>query len=42
MTNDVTTGLGYPRNPGSVWLRKESVNDAKKRRGRRIPAPSKL
>ena len=29
MTNDVTTGLGYPRNPGSVWLRKESVNDAK-------------
>jgi len=29
MTNDVTTGLGYPRNPGSVWPGKESVNVAK-------------
>jgi len=25
MTNDVITGLGYPRNPGSVRPRKESL-----------------
>jgi hypothetical protein len=25
MTNDATTGLGYPRNPGPGWLRKESL-----------------
>jgi hypothetical protein len=29
MTNDVTTGLGYRRNPGSVRPGKESVNVAK-------------